>query len=400
MTIQSATLQGVKPSPTIGMTQLARDLASEGRDILALTAGEPDFPTPSHVCDAAKAAIDAGFTKYPHVDGIPGLKEAIVSKFARDNGLSFDPSQVTVGTGGKQVLFNALKATVDEGDEVLIPVPYWVSYPDMVRLCGGTPVFVPADIESGFKLTPRALEAAITPRSKWLMFNSPSNPSGAAYTRAEMEALMDVVRRHPQLWVLSDDIYEAIVFDGLEFVTPAQVAPDLADRILTMNGVSKGHAMTGWRIGYGAGPKPLIEAMRKVLSQTTSGACSIAQHAAVAALDGPQDHVAKQLVAFQARRDRVVAALNSAPGVTCPMPDGAFYVFPSIAGCIGKRSPGGALIATDEDFAMALLREEGVGSVFGSAFGLSPHIRLSYAAADDVLTEACARFVRFCERLT
>ena len=379
------------------MTTRAAELRAEGRDIIGLSAGEPDFDTPLHVRDAAKAAIDAGHTRYTAVDGTPSLKRAIADKFARENGLDYAPSQITVGTGGKQILFNALMATLDAGDEVIVPAPYWVSYPDMVLLAGGTPVVIECDIASGFRLTPEALEAAITPRTKWLILNSPSNPSGAGYDRAQMQALCDVLLRHPQVWVLADDIYEHLVFDGFEFCTPAQVEPRLKDRVLTMNGVSKSYAMTGWRIGYGAAPEPLIRAMAKLQSQSTSNPCSVSQYAAEAALTGPQDYIRDSRAVFQRRRDLVVAGLNDCPGLDCPVPQGAFYVYPSIAGLIGATTAAGTVITDDETFANALLDEEGVAVVFGAAFGLSPHFRISYATADDVLRDAVARIRRFCE---
>ncbi|MFN3526106.1 MAG: pyridoxal phosphate-dependent aminotransferase [Paracoccus sp. (in: a-proteobacteria)] len=397
MAFLSGRLARIKPSPTIAMTTRAAELAAEGRDIIALSAGEPDFDTPLNVRDAAKAAIDAGHTRYTAVDGTPSLKRAIAAKFARENGLDYAPSQITVGTGGKQILFNALMATLDEGDEVIVPAPYWVSYPDMVLLAGGTPVIVECGIETGFCLTPQALEAAITPRTKWLILNSPSNPSGAGYDRAAMRALTDVLLRHPQVWVLSDDIYEHLVFDGFEFCTPAEVEPRVKDRVLTMNGVSKSYAMTGWRIGYGAAPEGLIRAMAKLQSQSTSNPCSISQYAAEAALTGPQDYIADSRAVFQRRRDLVVAGLNACPGLSCPMPQGAFYVYPSIAGLIGKTSAAGTRIDSDETFANALLDEQGVAVVFGAAFGLSPHFRVSYATSDERLTEAVARIRRFCE---
>ena len=331
------------------------------------------------------------------MDGTPSLKRAICDKFARENGLDYAPSQISVGTGGKQILFNALMATLDHGDEVVIPAPYWVSYPDMVLLAGGVPVIVECGIADGFRLTPQALDAAITPRTKWLILNSPSNPSGAGYSRDEMRALADVMLRHPDVWILSDDIYEHLVFDGFEFVTPAQVEPQLKDRVLTMNGVSKAYAMTGWRIGYGAGPESLIRAMAKLQSQSTSNPCSISQYAAEAALTGPQDYVAESRAVFQRRRDLVVAGLNACPGIDCPVPQGAFYVYPSIAALIGKTSAAGTRIDDDEAFANALLDEAGVAVVFGAAFGLSPHFRISYATSDAQLTEAMARIRRFCE---
>ncbi|MGN7869303.1 pyridoxal phosphate-dependent aminotransferase [Paracoccus sp. 22332] len=397
MAFLSDRLNRIKPSPTIAMTTRAAELRAQGRDIIGLSAGEPDFDTPAHIRDAAKAAIDAGHTRYTAVDGTPSLKRAICDKFARENGLDYAPAQITVGTGGKQILFNALMATLDDGDEAIIPAPYWVSYPDMVMLAGGVPVIVECGLDKGFRLTPEALEAAITPRTKWLILNSPSNPSGAGYDRAAMQALTDVLLRHPQVWVLADDIYEHLVFDGFEFATPAQVEPRLKDRVLTMNGVSKAYAMTGWRIGYGAAPESLIKAMAKLQSQSTSNPCSISQYAAEAALTGPQDYIAESRAVFQRRRDLVVAGLNACPGIDCPTPQGAFYVYPSIVGLIGKTSAAGTVLTDDETFANALLDEAGVAVVFGAAFGLSPHFRISYATSDEQLTEAVARIRRFCE---
>lgn len=397
MAFLSDRLSLIKPSPTIAMTGRAADLRAAGHDIISLSAGEPDFDTPANIAQAAKDAIDAGYTRYTAVDGTPSLKKAIAAKFSRENDLDYTPAQITVGTGGKQILFNALMATLDAGDEVIVPAPYWVSYPDMVLLSGGTPVIVPCTLEQGFRLTAEALEAAITPRTKWLILNSPSNPTGAAYDRAQMQALTDVLLRHPHVWVLADDIYEHLVFDGFTFVTPAEVEPRLKDRVLTMNGVSKAYAMTGWRIGYGAAPEALIRAMGKLQSQSTSNPCSISQHAAEAALNGPQDYITDSRAAFQRRRDLVVAGLNACPGIDCPTPQGAFYVYPSIAGLIGKTSAGGTLLRDDEAFANALLDEQGVAIVFGAAFGLSPHFRVSYAASDTVLEQAVARIARFCE---
>jgi len=399
MAFLSDTLARVKPSPTIAVTNKARELAAAGKDVIGLGAGEPDFDTPQNIKDAAKRAIDAGKTKYTAVDGIPELKAAICAKFERENGLKYTPAQVTVGTGGKQILYNALVATLNPGDEVVIPAPYWVSYPDMVLLAGGTPVPVVAGIETEFKLTPAQLEAAITPRTKWFIFNSPSNPTGAGYTRAELAALCEVLMRHPQVWIMSDDMYEHLVFDDFVFTTPAQVEPRLYDRTLTCNGVSKSYAMTGWRIGYAAGPVALIKAMGTVQSQSTSNPCSIAQYAAVEALNGPQDFLAANRVVFQRRRDLVVGLLNHAPGVNCPVPEGAFYVYPDISGCIGKTSAAGTRITDDEVFATALLEETGVAVVFGAAFGVSPNFRVSYATSDEVLREACGRIIRFCEGL-
>jgi len=399
MSFLSQTLARVKPSPTIAITGRARDLAAEGRDIISLSAGEPDFDTPAHIREAAKAAIDAGHTRYTAVDGIPELKRAICDKFARENGLDYAPAQVTVGTGGKQILYNALMATLNPGDEVIIPAPYWVSYPDMVLLAGGMPVVIEGAMQNGYRITPEQLEAAITPRTKWLILNSPSNPTGAGYGEEHLRGLTEVLMRHPQVWVLSDDIYEHLVFDDFRFVTPAQVEPGLKSRTLTMNGVSKAYAMTGWRIGYGAGPEELIRAMAKLQSQSTSNPCSISQYAALAALQGPQDYIAESRAVFQRRRDLVVAGLNACPGIVCPVPQGAFYVYPSISALIGKTSAGGTVIADDETFATALLDETGVAVVFGAAFGLAPHFRISYATSDAVLTDACARIKGFCEGL-
>ena len=396
----SATLERVRPSPTIAVTQRARELKAEGRDVIGLGAGEPDFDTPRHIKDAAIAALEAGKTKYTAPDGIPELKEAISAKFAQENGLSYTPAEIGVSSGGKQVLFNALMATLDPGDEVIVPAPYWVSYPDMVRMAGAEPVIVPCGIETGFKLTPEALEAAITPRTRWFIFNSPSNPTGAGYGRDELRALTEVLMRHPHVWVMSDDMYEHIVYEGFRFCTPAEVEPGLRDRTLTVNGVSKAYAMTGWRIGYAGGPEPLIAAMRKVQSQSTSCPCSISQWAAVAALTGPQDYIAESRAAFRRRRDLVVERLNAIPGLDCPVPEGAFYVFPSIAALIGRVSAGGRRIEDDEAFAAALLEEEGVAVVFGSAFGLAPHFRVSYATSDEVLEDACERIARFCAGLS
>jgi aspartate aminotransferase len=399
MPFLSDTLGRVKPSATIAVTNKARELQAAGRDVIGLGAGEPDFDTPEFIREAAKAAIDAGRTRYTAVDGIPELKAAICAKFARENGLTYTPAQITVGTGGKQVLYNALMATLNAGDEVIIPAPYWVSYPDMVLLAGGTPVVVKAGIETNFKLTPAALEAAITPRTKWFIFNSPSNPTGAGYTAAEVKGLTDVLMRHPHVWVMSDDMYEHLVFDDFVFATPAQVEPGLYDRTLTCNGVSKAYAMTGWRIGYAGGPAHLIKAMGTIQSQSTSNPSSVSQYAALAALTGPQDFLPAFRAAFQRRRDLVVSMLNQARGIVCPRPEGAFYVYPDISGLIGRTSAGGRKIANDEDFATALLEEEGVAVVFGAAFGLSPNFRISYATDDATLSDACTRIQRFCAGL-
>lgn len=400
MPFLSDTLARVKPSPTIAVTTKAAELKAAGRDVIGLGAGEPDFDTPANIREAAKRAIDAGKTRYTAVDGIPELKKAICDKFLRENGLTYTPAQISVGTGGKQILYNALMATCNKGDEVIIPAPYWVSYPDMVELAGGTPVPVVATIETDFKLTPAQLEAAITPRTKWFIFNSPSNPTGAGYTAAELRALCDVLLRHPHVWIMSDDMYEHLVFDDFKFTTPAQIEPKLYDRTLTCNGVSKSYAMTGWRIGYAGGPAHLIKAMGTIQSQSTSNPCSVSQYAALEALTGPQDFLAPNRALFQKRRDLVVEMLNAAKGITCPKPEGAFYVYPDISGCIGKTTPSGKKIANDEDFATFLLEDTGVAVVFGAAFGLSPNFRVSYATSDAILAEACKRIQDFCASLT
>ncbi|MEP2784467.1 MAG: pyridoxal phosphate-dependent aminotransferase [Pseudoruegeria sp.] len=399
MSFLSATLDRVKPSPTIAVSTMAAELKAAGRDIIGLGAGEPDFDTPENIKQAAVKAIAAGKTKYTAPDGIPELKQAICDKFKRDNALEYTPKQISISTGGKQVLYNALMATLNPGDEVIVPAPYWVSYPDMVRLAGGEPVVVEAGMETGFKMTAQQLESAITPKTKWLIFNSPSNPTGAGYRHEELKALTDVLMRHPQVWIMSDDMYEHLTFGNFKFCTPAQVEPGLFDRTLTVNGVSKAYAMTGWRIGYAGGPERLITAMRKIQSQSTSNPCSVSQWAAVEALTGTQDFLAPNNEMFMRRRDLVVEMLNNAEGITCPTPDGAFYVYPSIAGCLGKTSEGGTLIATDEVFATALLEETGVAVVFGAAFGLSPNFRVSYATSDAALKEACSRIQRFCNGL-
>jgi aspartate aminotransferase len=399
MPFLSEAMARVKPSPTIAVSNLAREMVATGRDVIGLGAGEPDFDTPDNIKKAAIRAIEAGKTKYTAPDGIPELKEAIREKFRRENGLDYSVEQISVSSGGKQVLYNALMATLNAGDEVIVPAPYWVSYPDMVLMCGGTPVIVEAGIAAGFKMTPAQLEAAITPRTKWLILGSPSNPTGAGYGRAELKALTDVLKRHPHVWVMSDDMYEHIAFAPYEFCTPAQVEPELCARTLTVNGVSKAYAMTGWRIGYAGGPRELITAMRKVQSQTTTNPCSISQYAAVEALNGPQDYVTEANVHFQRRRDLVVGMLNQAAGLDCPVPDGAFYVFPDISGCIGKRVPNGPVIDNDEKFCAELLAQEGVAVVHGAAFGMSPNFRISYAVADSVLVEACTRIRRFCGSL-
>ena len=393
-------LQRVKPSATIAITNKARELKAAGRDVIGLGAGEPDFDTPENIKEAAIQAIRDGKTKYTAVDGIPELKEAIVAKFKRENNLDYKTSQISVGTGGKQVLYNALVATINPGDEVVIPAPYWVSYPDMVLLAGGVPVAVETTIGTAFKMTPEALDAAITPSTKWLMFNSPSNPSGVAYTREELMALTDVLRAHPHVWVMTDDMYEHLVYDDFTFTTAAEVAPDLKERTLTVNGVSKAYSMTGWRIGYAGGPEPLIKAMAKVQSQSTSNPSSISQWASVEALNGPQDFIHTNNALFKSRRDLVVGMLNQANGLTCQTPEGAFYVFPSCAGVIGKTAPSGKVIENDEVFAGELLDAEGVAVVHGSAFGTGPNFRISYATSTEALEEACTRIQRFCGSLT
>ncbi len=400
MSLESPALSRVKPSSTLAVSAKARALIRSGRDVIALAAGEPDFDTPDTIKDAAIRAIHEGRTKYTDVDGLPELKAAIVAKFARENGLTYKPSQVNVSPGGKPVIYNAMVATLAPGDEVVIPAPYWVSYPDMVLLAGGEPVFAPTTVENGFLLTPEDLERAITPRTKWLILNSPSNPSGAVYTRAALHALAEVLLRHPQVWVLTDDMYEHLLYDGVQFSTIAEVEPALYARTLTMNGVSKAYAMTGWRIGYAAGPEPLIKLMGKVMSQSTSNPCSISQYASVEALNGPQDFLAERAKAFERRRDLVVSMLNQASGLHCPKPQGAFYVYPSCETLLGRRAPSGKVIASDLDFTNELLDAEGVAVVQGEAFGLSPFFRISYATSDAVLEEACTRIQRFCASLS
>ena len=397
--LQSSALARVKPSATLAVTARARELKREGRDVIGLGAGEPDFDTPENVKEAAIAAIRRGETKYTDVDGLPELKAAVAAKFARENGLTYAVNQIHVAPGGKTVIYNALLATLSPGDEVIVPAPYWVSYPDMVLLAGGEPVRVVGHEADGFKLKPEVLEAAITPRTRWLILNSPSNPSGAAYTGDELEALAVVLRRHPQVWILTDDMYEHLIYGDFDYRTIAQVAPDLYDRTLTVNGVSKAYAMTGWRIGYAGGPKALIDLMRKVAGQTTSNPSSISQWAAVEALNGPQDFIAERAKHFEARRDLVVSMLNQATGIRCAVPEGAFYVYPSIEGLIGKTTEGGTVIDSDDTFATELLDAEGVAVVQGSAFGLSPYFRISYATSESVLEEGCRRIQRFCAGL-
>ncbi|MGQ0664699.1 MAG: pyridoxal phosphate-dependent aminotransferase [Pseudomonadota bacterium] len=399
MTPLAARLGRIKPSPTIAVTTKAAELKALGRDVIGLGAGEPDFDTPDNIKAAAIAAISRGETKYTAVDGTPALKAAICAKFERENGLDYKPSQVSVGTGGKQVIYNALMATLDPGEEVIIPAPYWVSYPDMVLLADGRPVVVSCPQNNRFKLRPEDLEAAITPRTKWLILNSPSNPTGAAYTSAELKELTDVLVRHPHVFVLTDDMYEHLVYDGFEFATPAEVEPRLYERTLTMNGVSKAYCMTGWRIGYAGGPADLIKAMATVQSQSTSNPSSISQAAAIEALNGRQDFIARHNAIFKERRDLVVAMLDQAKGISCHKPEGAFYVYPSCAGTIGRRTPAGGVIETDGDFTAYLLEAAGVAVVQGEAFGLSPYFRISYATSTAALEEACRRIQRACAAL-
>ncbi|HSM95538.1 MAG TPA: pyridoxal phosphate-dependent aminotransferase [Rhizomicrobium sp.] len=389
----------IQPSPTIAVTQKARDLKAAGRDVIGLGAGEPDFDTPDNIKEAAIAAIRRGETKYTAVEGIPELRKAIAGKFKRENNLDYKPEQTFVSPGGKMIVYNALLATLNPGDEVICVAPYWVSYPDIVLLGGGKPVVIEAKIEDGFRLTPAALEAAITPKTKWIIFNQPSNPTGACYTRDQLKALTDVLMKHPQVWILTDDMYEHLVYGGFKFHTVAEVEPRLYDRTLTMNGVSKAYAMTGWRIGYAAGPEPLIKAMSKLQSQSVSSASSVSQWASVEALNGTQDFIPKFQKIFEERRDLVVSMLNQAHGIECPKPEGAFYVYPSVRKLIGKSAPSGKTIATDEDFASELLEAEGVAVVHGAAFGLSPFFRISYATSNAVLEEACRRIQRFCGNL-
>jgi aspartate aminotransferase len=400
MPLLAERLSRVKPSPTLAVTAKTIELKAAGRDVIGLGAGEPDFDTPANIKKAAIAAIEKNDTRYTVVDGTMALKQAICAKFKRENGLEYKPNQITVGTGGKQVLYNAFMATLSPGDEVIIPAPYWVSYPDMVELAEGKPVCVPCSENNGFKLTPEALEAAITPKTKWLLMNSPSNPTGAAYTKAEIKALTDVLLKHPHVWVMTDDMYEHLVYDGFEFSTPAQIEPKLYPRTLTINGVSKAYCMTGWRIGYAGGPVELIKAMAAIQSQSTSNPSSISQAAAVEALNGPQDFIPKHNEKFKERRDLVVDMLNKAKGIRCLSPEGAFYVYPSCAGTIGLKTPQGKVIKTDEDFATYLLESEGVAVVHGAAFGLSPYFRISYATSNEILKDACTRIQRACAALT
>ncbi|HVB16444.1 MAG TPA: pyridoxal phosphate-dependent aminotransferase [Stellaceae bacterium] len=392
-------LARVKPSPTMAITALATELKAAGRDIISLSVGEPDFDTPPNIIEAAIAAMRAGDTRYTVFDGRIELKRAVCAKFKRENGLDYEPSQVTISSGGKQVLYNAFVATLSPGDEVVIPAPYWVSYPEMVLLCDGEPVPVACPQNNGFKLRPEDLDAAITPKTKWLILNSPSNPTGAAYTKADLRAVADVLLEHPHVWVMTDDMYEHLVYDDFAYHTIAEIEPRLYERTLTVNGVSKAYCMTGWRIGYGAGPKELIRAMGAIQSNSTANPCSISQAAAIEALNGPQDFIPVHNTSFKERRDLVVDALNRIPGLFCPRPEGAFYVYPSCAGVIGKRTPSGETIKSDEDFVKYLLAAEGVAVVHGEAFGLSPHFRISYATSNEILRDACNRIDRACRAL-
>ena len=399
MSFLSDALGRIKPSPTIAVTNKAAELKAQGKDVIGLGAGEPDFDTPDHIKEAGIEAIRSGQTKYTGVDGTPALKKAVAEKFKRENGLEYAVDQITINSGGKHTIFNALMATVNAGDEVIIPAPYWVSYPDMVQLAGGTPVFIEATIDTGFRITPEQLDAAITPKTKWVILNSPSNPSGAAYSAEHLRGLADVLLKHPHVWILSDDMYEHIVYDDFKFATIAAVEPKLYGRTLTMNGASKAYSMTGWRIGYAGGPKQLIKAISAIQSQSTSNPCSVSQAAAVAALNGPQDFLKERAKVFQQRRDLVVKMLNDAEGLNCPTPEGAFYVYPSCAGLIGKTTPDGKVLNNDEDVASYLLESVGVAVVHGAAFGLSPHFRISYATSTEVLTEACTRIQKACAAL-
>jgi aspartate aminotransferase len=389
----------IKPSPTLAMTQKSRELKATGRDVIGLAAGEPDFDTPENIKEAAIAAIRRGETKYTNIEGIPELRAAIAKKFKRENDIDYTPAQTFVSPGGKSIIYNCMMATLNEGDEVIVPAPYWVSYPDIVLLAGGTPVSVETRLEDGFRLTPEALERAITPKTKWIIFNQPSNPTGACYSRDQLKALTDVLMRHPHVWILTDDMYEHLVFGGFKFHSVVQVEPGLYDRTLTMNGVSKAYAMTGWRIGYCAGPQPLIAAMAKLQSQSATNATSISQWASVEALNGPQDFIPKFQKLFEGRRDLVVSMLNQTSCIECSVPEGAFYVYPSIKKMIGLKAPSGTTIRTDEDFANELLESEGVAVVHGAAFGLSPFFRISYATSNEVLEDACGRIQRFCGNL-
>lgn len=400
MSIVAKRLSVIKPSPTIAVSQKARDLQAEGRDIISLGAGEPDFDTPQHIIDAAKKALDEGMTRYTAVNGVPELLDAISAKFKRDNDLDYGRDEIHVSCGGKPVIFNAMMASLNPGDEVIIPAPYWVSYPDIAVLFGGVPVVVDCPKESNFKLTPEQLEAAITPKTKWLIMNSPSNPTGSGYTEADLKALGDVLKKHEHVWVFTDDIYEHLVYDDFEFKTIAQVNPELKSRTLTMNGMSKAYCMTGWRVGFAGGPKEMIKAMTMVQSQSITHTAAVSQAASIAALNGSHDFIASNNAVFKERRDLVVSMLNQASGLSCATPEGAFYVYPSCEGLIGKKTPSGKVIENDEDFVTELLEAEGVAAVHGEAFGLSPHFRISYATATDVLEDACQRIQRFCGSLS
>ena len=400
MNILASRLKRIQPSPTIAMSIKARELKAEGKDIIELAAGEPDFPTPFHIIEAAEEAMSRGETKYTDPDGTPALKQAVCDKFKRDNNLEYVTSQVTIGTGGKQVLYNALMATLNEGDEVIIPAPYWVSYPDMVMLAEGTPKIVECPLDKNFILQPEDLERAITPQTKWIILNSPSNPTGSGYTWEDMKKITDVLIRYPNIWVMTDDMYEHLVYDDFKFCTPAEVEPELYSRTLTVNGMSKAFCMTGWRIGYAAGPENLITAIRKIQSQSTSNPCSISQAASVVALNGPMDFLTKNNEVFKQRRDLVCSMLNQAAGITCPTPDGAFYVYPSCAGLIGKKTPDGKVLKSDEDVVTYFLETEGIAAVHGAAFGLSPHFRISYATSTEALEDACQRIQRACTALS
>ena len=400
MSALSRNISRVKPSPTIAMSSLATQMKSEGRDIISLSAGEPDFDTPDHIKDAAIEAIKSGKTKYTDPDGMKILKEAVCTKFKVENNLTYNPNQISIGTGGKQILYNALMATINPGDEVIIPAPYWVSYPDMVLLAGGRPVFIEASSKNKYKISPEQLEKAITDKTKWFIFNSPSNPTGAGYSKNELKELTEILIKFPNVLIMTDDMYEHLAYDDFLFSTPAEVEPNLFKRTLTCNGVSKAYAMTGWRIGFAGGPENLIKAMRKIQSQSTSNPCTISQWAALAALNGQKNFIDKNNEKFVRRRNLVVGKLNQIEGISCPMPEGAFYVYPDISGLIGKRTQNGQIISSDEDFCRSLLEEVGVAVVFGSAFGLSPNFRISYATSDELLTDACKRIKNFCVSLT
>lgn len=400
MSALSRNISRVKPSPTIAMSSLATQMKSEGRDIISLSAGEPDFDTPDHIKDAAIEAIKSGKTKYTDPDGMKILKEAVCTKFKVENNLTYNPNQISIGTGGKQILYNALMATINPGDEVIIPAPYWVSYPDMVLLAGGRPVFIEASSKNKYKISPEQLEKAITDKTKWFIFNSPSNPTGAGYSKNELKELTEILIKFPNVLIMTDDMYEHLAYDDFLFSTPAEVEPNLFERTLTCNGVSKAYAMTGWRIGFAGGPENLIKAMRKIQSQSTSNPCTISQWAALAALNGQKNFIDKNNEKFVRRRNLVVGKLNQIEGISCPMPEGAFYVYPDISGLIGKKTQNGQVISSDEDFCRSLLEEVGVAVVFGSAFGLSPNFRISYATSDELLTDACKRIKNFCVSLT